>query len=102
VGQRVSDEIERRTGKESRVVVLGHLQRGGSPTHFDRALCTLFGAAAVDLVADRRFGRLVTFTGYGMSSVPLQEAVEQIRTVPSDGAMIKAARAMGVSFGDEG
>jgi ATP-dependent phosphofructokinase / diphosphate-dependent phosphofructokinase len=100
VGQLVADAIQGRTGKESRVVVLGHLQRGGSPTHFDRALCTIFGATAVDLVAEEAFGRLVIFTGRGVDSVPLQEAVDRIRTVPADGAMVRAARAMGVCFGD--
>jgi phosphofructokinase-like protein len=100
VGQEVADEIERRTGKESRVVVLGHLQRGGSPTHFDRALCTVFGARAVEMVAAMEFGRLVIYTGRGIDTVPLAAAVERLRTAPEDGALIQAARAMGISFGD--
>jgi 6-phosphofructokinase 1 len=102
VGQQVADEIERRTGKESRFVVLGHLQRGGSPTHFDRALCTVFGARAVELLAEGALGRLVIYTGRGIDSVPLADAVDRLRTVPGDGEMIRAARAMGVSFGDAG
>lgn len=100
VGHAVGVEIERRTGKETRVVVLGHLQRGGSPTHFDRVLCTLMGARAVELVAEGTFGRLVTWTGSGVDSVPIAAAVDALRTVPPDGALVHAARDMGVSFGD--
>jgi 6-phosphofructokinase 1 len=96
----VAAEIEARTGKETRTVVLGHLQRGGSPTHFDRVLCTVMGARAVELIAEEAFGRLVIYTGHGVDSVPLAEAVDRIRTVPPDGALILAARDMGVSFGD--
>ncbi len=100
VGWAVAAEIERRTGKETRVVVLGHLQRGGSPTHFDRVLCTVLGSRAVEMIADGHFGRLVIYTGHGIDSVPLAEAVDSLRTVPPDGALIRAARDMGVSFGD--
>jgi 6-phosphofructokinase 1 len=100
IGQEVAAEITRRTGKETRTVVLGHLQRGGSPTHFDRVLCTALGAGAVELVADGRLGRLVVYTGHGVDSVPLADAVDSLRTVPPDGALVRAAREMGVSFGD--
>jgi ATP-dependent phosphofructokinase / diphosphate-dependent phosphofructokinase len=100
IGRVVSEEIERRTGKEARFVVLGHLQRGGSPTHFDRALCTVFGAEAVEMVAAGAFGCLVIYTGRGIETVPLAAAVGRIRTVPPDGMMIQAARAMDVCFGD--
>ncbi len=101
IGLEVAAEIEHRTGKETRTVVLGHLQRGGSPTHFDRVLCTAFGARAVEMVAEGRFGRLVVYTGHGLDSVPLAEAVDRLRTVPPDGALVQAAREMGVSFGDQ-
>jgi 6-phosphofructokinase 1 len=100
IGLEVAAEIERRTGKETRSVVLGHLQRGGSPTHFDRVLCTLLGARAVEMIADGAFGRLVTYTGHAVDSVPLAMAVDRIRTVDPGGALIRAAREMGVSFGD--
>src|SRR5262245_44595810 len=59
VGAQVAAEVERRTGKEARAMVLGHLQRGGGPTNFDRALCTLFGVSAVELAAAGEFGRMV-------------------------------------------
>jgi 6-phosphofructokinase 1 len=100
IGQEVAAEIERRTGKETRTVVLGHLQRGGSPTHFDRVLCTALGARAVEMLAEQQFGRLVIYTGHGVDSVPLADAVDSLRTVPPDGALVRAAREMGVSFGD--
>ncbi|MCX8089372.1 MAG: ATP-dependent 6-phosphofructokinase [Verrucomicrobiae bacterium] len=100
IGAVVASEIEKRTGKETRVVVLGHLQRGGSPTNMDRVLCTLFGAKAVDLIAQGRFGEMVTHTGTSVESVPLSEAVSRLRTVPPDGAFVQAARALGISLGD--
>jgi ATP-dependent phosphofructokinase / diphosphate-dependent phosphofructokinase len=100
IGWAVAAELEQRTGKETRVVVLGHLQRGGSPTHFDRVLCTALGSRSVEMIADGAFGRLVIYTGHGIDSVPLADAVDSLRTVPPDGALIRAARDMGVSFGD--
>jgi len=100
IGAIVAAEIEKRTGKETRVVVLGHLQRGGSPTTMDRVLCTLFGAHAVDLIAERRFGRMVMHTGKSVESVPLKEAIKSLRTVPLDGGFVRAARALGISLGD--
>jgi 6-phosphofructokinase 1 len=100
VGAQVAAEIERRTSKEARVVVLGHLQRGGGPTNFDRALCTLFGTAAVELIAGRELGRMVTYTGTQISSVPLADAIGQLRRVPLDGGFVRAARALGICLGD--
>ena len=100
IGAQVAAEIERRTGKETRSMVLGHLQRGGPPTNFDRALCTLFGTTAVDLIADGRFGRMVTYTGATLDSVPIAEAVGQLKRVPPDGAFVRGARALGIALGD--
>ncbi len=100
IGACVGAEIEKRTGKEARTVVLGHLQRGGSPTNMDRAICTLFGAKAVELIAQGRFGRMVSHTGTGISSVPIQEAIGALRTVPLDGAYVQSARALGICLGD--
>lgn len=100
VGAQVAAELERRTGKEARAMVLGHLQRGGGPTNFDRALCTLFGVTAVELAAAGQFGRMVTYTGAQISSVPIAEAVGQLRRVPLDGGFIRGARALGVCLGD--
>jgi 6-phosphofructokinase 1 len=100
IGAVVAEEIEKRTGKETRVVVLGHLQRGGSPTNMDRALCTLFGAKAVELIADGRFGQMVAHTGTSVEAVPLAEAIGHLRTVPLNGGYVYAARALGISLGD--
>ena len=100
VGAQVAAELERRTGKEARAMVLGHLQRGGGPTNFDRALCTLFGVSAVELAAAREFGRMVTYTGVHISSVPIKDAIGQLRRVPLDGGFVQGARALGVCLGD--
>jgi 6-phosphofructokinase len=102
IGAQVAEEVEKRTGKETRLVVLGHLQRGGSPTNMDRALCTLtlFGAKAVELIAEKKFGQMVAHTGKSVESVPLSEAIGHLRTVPLDSGYVQTARALGISMGD--
>ncbi|MFB3893888.1 MAG: 6-phosphofructokinase [Phycisphaerae bacterium] len=100
IGQVVADQVARRTGKECRVCVLGHLQRGGSPTNFDRTLCTIFGAHAIELIAAGRFGRMVAWTERGIDSVPISAAVGRLKTVPIDGALAQTALSMGVSLGN--
>ena len=100
IGLQVAEEIEKRTGKETRTVVLGHLQRGGSPTNMDRALCSMFGAKAVDLIAQQQFGQMVAHTGKALGSVPISEAVGQLRTVPLDDGFVQTARALGICLGD--
>ncbi len=85
---------------EVRVTVLGHLQRGGSPSPFDRLLSTRLGVAAVDLIAQKQFGRMVCLRGNEISSCTLDEAVGHMKTVPPDCDMVRAARAIGISFGD--
>jgi len=96
----VAAEIEKRTGQETRNCVLGHLQRGGSPTTFDRALCSMFGATAVELVAAGDFGKMVAHRGLQVGAVPLSEAVGKLKTVKLDGNLIRTARALGISLGD--
>ncbi len=100
VGAVVAAEVEKRTGKETRNCVLGHLQRGGSPTTFDRALCSMFGATAVELIAADDFGKMVAFTGEGISAIPIREATGRLKTVPSDGNLARTARALGISLGE--
>jgi ATP-dependent phosphofructokinase / diphosphate-dependent phosphofructokinase len=100
IGNQVAEEISRRTGKEARCVVLGHLQRGGRPTNMDRALCTAFGTKAVDLIAANQFGQMVAFNDTQITSVPLIDAVSRLRTVPLDGGFVSTARSLGVSLGD--
>jgi 6-phosphofructokinase 1 len=100
IGAVVAAEIEKRTGKETRLMVLGHLQRGGSPTFMDRVLCTLFGAKAVDLITEGRYGRMVAHNGKFVDSVPLTEATRQLRTVPLDEGFVHATRSLGICLGD--
>jgi len=100
IGAVVTAEIEKRTGKEARNCVLGHLQRGGSPTTFDRALCSMFGATAVELIAAGDFGKMVGFVGTGVGAVPISEAIGRLKTVPLDGNLTRTARALGISLGD--
>ena len=100
IGAVVSAELEKRTGKESRVCVLGHLQRGGSPTTFDRALCSMFGATAVELVAAGEFGKMVAFNGPQIGAIKISDAIQKIKTVRPDGNLVRTARALGICFGD--
>ena len=96
----VAEELERRLHRETRCVVLGHLQRGGPPTTFDRVLATQFGSHAVRLVHHARFGEMVTYQPPSIDSVPIVEAVCELRTVDSNGHAVQAARSLGISFGD--
>ena len=100
IAEKVAHSIEQMTGKETRSLVLGHLQRGGGPTTFDRMLALRFGAAAVRLVAERRFGMMVALQPPRIIAVPLEEALAQPRRVPLDSDSIATARDLGVSFGD--
>jgi len=84
IGQQLADEIERRTGKEARCAVLGHIQRGGTPTAFDRVLATRFGVHAIRAVADGAFGSMVALRGTDIVRVPLAEATEQLKLVPPE------------------
>lgn len=100
IGALVAAEVEKRTGKETRVCVLGHLQRGGGPTTFDRLLCTRFGARAVQLIADGMYGYMVALRPPDTVAVKITEAIGRLRTVPLDGDIVQTARALGISFGD--
>ena len=100
VGDRVARAIEKKTGKETRTLVLGHLQRGGSPTTFDRLLGLRFGAAAVRLIAEGKFGHMVALDPPTIVSVPLDEALAAPKRVPLDSDSIATARDLGISLGD--
>jgi 6-phosphofructokinase 1 len=84
IGQALAEEIEKRTGYETRSVNLGHTQRGGTPTAYDRMLATRYGIAAIDLVHAGKFGRLVVLQGTAISDIPLEEAIAKTRTVGED------------------
>jgi ATP-dependent phosphofructokinase / diphosphate-dependent phosphofructokinase len=100
IGNLVGAEIESRLLRETRVVVLGHLQRGGPPTTFDRVLATQFGAHAVRLVVQRHFGKMVCYHPPLVHEVPIIDAVHELSSVDPDSAAVQAARALGISFGD--
>ena len=99
IGSLVGRQIEEGAGMETRVTVLGHLQRGGTPTAFDRVLATRFGVAAVNLVMDGKFGEMVCLHTPHIKSVPLAEAVGEMRVVPIDSDLLRAAKQTGISFG---
>jgi ATP-dependent phosphofructokinase / diphosphate-dependent phosphofructokinase len=84
VGQRLADELGRRTGLDTRATVLGHVQRGGTPNADDRILATRFGTRAAELVADGRFGRMVSLQGDDIVDVPLADAVGELKLVPPE------------------
>lgn len=99
MGERVANEISKQTSIETRVTVLGHLQRGGSPCPFDRILATRYGTAAVELIAQRKFGEMVSYQPPLITSVPLEKAISNLKLVDPEGELVKTAEGMGVSFG---
>lgn len=84
IGETLAEEIEKRTGYETRVSVLGHIQRGGSPTAFDRMLGTRFGVKAVELIKNNKFGRMVALQGINIIDVSLEEAVKELKLVDNE------------------
>ena len=100
IGAQVCASLGAATGKETRSVVLGHLQRGGAPTSFDRALATRFGGKAVELVKRRDFGKMVAFEPPDIVSRRLEDVVGKTKTVPRDFDLLLTAKALGVTFGD--
>jgi ATP-dependent phosphofructokinase / diphosphate-dependent phosphofructokinase len=99
MGEIVANEISRCTQIETRVTVLGHLQRGGSPCPFDRILATRYGAAAVELIAQKKFGEMVSYQPPDITSVPLEKAISNLKLVDPEGELVKTAEGMGVTFG---
>jgi len=100
IGHQVAGQIQERTGKETRTVVLGHIQRGGRPTTFDRLLALRFGAAAVRLIEEGTFNHMVALDPPVVRAVPLEEASSRLKTVPLDSDTVHTARDLGISFGD--
>jgi phosphofructokinase-like protein len=95
----VAEQLAAICEHEIRVTVLGHLQRGGSPTSFDRILGTRFGAAAVDLLARGGLGRMVALRGEEIADLPIVEAIAELKTVPLDSDLIRTAQSLGISLG---
>ncbi len=102
IAELVAAAISERTGKETRSVVLGHLQRGGSPTTGDRLLALRFGAAAVRMVAERKFNHMVALDPPEVLAVPLEIATSRMKSVPLDSDILLTGRELGISFGDAG
>jgi len=100
IAERLAEQIAERTGRESRSLVLGHLQRGGEPVAYDKILALRFGAAAVHLVAEGHFGCMVALDPPDILAVPLEEATATQKLVPLDSDVMRTARSLGVSFGD--
>ncbi len=100
IAERVAAEIQERTGKESRSLVLGHLQRGGTPTAYDRLVALRFGVAAVRAVDEGKFGGMVALCPPDIKVVPLSDAIQHQKLVPLGGDIIDTARALGISLGD--
>jgi len=100
IGHSLGDALGRATGAETRVTVLGHVQRGSQPTWSDRMIASAFGVHAVDLIADGKFDRMVAWQNRSVVDVPLSEAVVAPRQVDPDGALVRTARGLGICLGD--
>jgi 6-phosphofructokinase 1 len=100
IGEYVAKKIEILTDKETRSCTLGHLQRGGSPTALDRILGVRFGAMAVSLIEQGKFGRMVSYQQYQVGDVSIEEAVNQLRLVQTGSEIVNAGRRIGICFGD--
>lgn len=100
IGQYLADEICHRSGAETRVTVLGHIQRGGTPSPLERVTAAAFGVAAVDLIAEEQYDRMVTWQNRQVVSVPISEAIAQYRAVNPDGTLVRTARGLGICLGD--
>jgi phosphofructokinase-like protein len=100
LGKMLGDQIAQETSAETRVTVLGHIQRGGIPSPLDRLLGSAFGVAAVDLIAEGKFDHLVTWQNRQVVSVPIEEAIREYRAIDPDDALVKTARGLGICLGD--
>ncbi len=100
VGNQLAQQIEKLSNIETRVTVLGHLQRGGSPIPYDRILSVRYGVAAVEALVNGEYGTMVSLQGQNIVTVPIQEAIKEQKKVNPKSDMVEAARAIGISFGD--
>ncbi len=100
VANRLAEAIEKTVHLETRATILGHVQRGGTPTPYDRNLATAFASEALKLVLKRRFGRMVSYKFGRIGSAPIKKAISRLKLVPMGHPLLESAKAMGVSFGD--
>jgi phosphofructokinase-like protein len=101
IGNQLAQQIEKLSNIETRVTVLGHLQRGGSPIPYDRILSVRYGVAAVEALVNGEYGTMVSLQGQNIITVPIQEAIKEQKKVNPQSGMVEAARAIDISFGDE-
>jgi 6-phosphofructokinase 1 len=99
IGQWLSEELSQKLAMESRVTVLGHLQRGGTPTAYDRFIATRFGMHAVELLAEEKFGYMTCLRGGKIDSVTIEEAVGEIKYVDPEGETVRTAEKLGICMG---
>jgi 6-phosphofructokinase 1 len=97
---RLAQQLEKLTGLEARLTILGHLQRGGTPSAADRILATRLGTAAADLIAKKKYGVLVASLGEGTKALEIEACAGKVKTVPQDHPLILSARRVGTNFGD--
>ena len=100
ISYRIADELKELTGQEIRVTIPGHYQRGGAPCPADRLLTSRLGVAAAQLIRDKKYGYMVAVQNDKIVPVPLSEVAGKLKTVPPDGEVVRAARALGLSMGD--
>lgn len=100
IAYRVAHELEQATNLESRVTVLGYLQRGGTPSPYDRILATQYGTAAADFLAQGNFGKLVAIKKGNITDVPLEKVAGKVKNIPEDHNLLQAGRSLGINFGD--
>ena len=101
IANQLAHQIQEKTGKDTRSVVLGHLQRGGRPTSYDRILALRFGAAAVRVIAEGKRDVMVALDPPNVLTVPLIEATRRMKTVPLEGDTVRTAREIGLCLGDD-
>ena len=101
IGQVVADKLSKASGHESRTTVLGHLQRGGTPTAMDRVLTTRLGVKAMDVAVNGPYEHMVALRGSEIVVVPIDDAIDTLKTVNPDSEIVQAAKAVGICFGDE-
>jgi ATP-dependent phosphofructokinase / diphosphate-dependent phosphofructokinase len=100
IGAYLGEKIQKYTGFETRVTVLGHTQRGGPPNAYDRLLASAFGVKAVDLVAEKQFNRMVCWQNGRVNHVPIEEAIRHYQSVETNGTLVQTARSLGIYVGD--
>jgi 6-phosphofructokinase 1 len=100
IGAYLGEKIQKLTGIETRVTVLGHVQRGGQPNAYDRMIASAFGVKAVDLVAQGLFNRMVAWQNGQVDHVSIEDAINHYQSVETGGTMVKTAKALGIYVGD--